>query len=134
MAIIPDLGVSVTVHIDGAPTVEYEDTEPQLDSKVDRTITRICNRYIRSEKDRSYTIVCEVWPRHEWIKSKAGNELAFHVFVDGFPCGQWIICQQNLEEGYAKASISGADLDDSEETIKEFRFHAINTGDTTLNQ
>ncbi|RKU46947.1 hypothetical protein DL546_005577 [Coniochaeta pulveracea] len=128
MAIFPDLGISVTVHINDTPTVEYDDPEPQLETKINRALTRVCGKYIKSELNSRYTIVCEVWPRHTWIGSKAGNELAFHAFVDGMPCGQWILCRQNLIGGHARITISGADLEDDEsaETINEFRFHAIN--------
>jgi hypothetical protein len=131
MAIIPHLGISVTVHIDKTPTVEYEDLEPQMNPRVDPVATTICNKYIESEENSKYTIVFEVWPRHQWISSKEGNGLVFVVFVDGTLCVQWFIARENLDEGHASVSISGADRDDSEDTVNEFRFRAIDIGNIT---
>ncbi|KAB5585798.1 hypothetical protein GE09DRAFT_1180965 [Coniochaeta sp. 2T2.1] len=128
MAVIEDLGLSVTVHIDGADTVEYEDPEPSQDKKFPEA--RVVSHYIQSEDDKEYQIHCQVLRQHSWLSEADGRVLSVHAYTDGhWRSGQ--IYDRRKSKDFV-LSIDGT-MDTppgaSYSTLSKFKFDAVTTVD-----
>ncbi|KAB5582774.1 hypothetical protein GE09DRAFT_1076383 [Coniochaeta sp. 2T2.1] len=83
MAVIEHLGLSVTVHVDGSDTAEYDDPEPVPDKEFPHST--VVSKYIESKDDEEYQIHCRVLPQHSWLSKSTAEPrvLTFHTFTDG---------------------------------------------------
>jgi len=62
MAIIEDLGLSVTIEVNGTPLEEYNDAKPSEDSTVDQTVTKVCSKYVEAKDGAEYIVHCKAMP------------------------------------------------------------------------
>jgi hypothetical protein len=82
MAIIEDLGITVTCNVTGAPLTEYDDPEPDHDiSKAPDAQTSF--KYVEVLDDAEFSIHLSVNKPSEWLKRSHEHALGFLVSVDG---------------------------------------------------
>lgn len=82
MAVIEDLGLEVSILIDGTPVTEYEDPEPARDGKYPADMP-ISHKYIESKDDTEYVIECKALAQHRWHSLEETSRLSFRAYVDG---------------------------------------------------
>lgn len=132
MVVIESLGLAVSVRInDGindTAVPEYNEPEPVIDDNFDPEYTTICNRYVESQDDKNFVVVCEVLEKHRWIYEKLDNCLVVRLYIDGkrqaakiasakdFRLGRWT----TRFEGFEQATDDGQAA-----TLSRFRFSAV---------
>lgn len=128
MAVIDSLGISVHVHIDGAPAVEYTDPDPSPDAIY--PATPVVSRYVESKVNKEYSLACETLPQHTWLSTHRDKVLSFVAHIDGTIRASKIHGPDHHDRrrpffiNGVKLRHQGA----SYETVSKFKFDAVKLG------
>jgi hypothetical protein len=96
MAIIDKLGIEVTVVVDDAVLIEYEDPEPE---KTDDRQTMYSHKYVASEDNKEFSISINSTENLKWAGENVDFGLGFEVFIDGRKIDYHIATPRDLENG-----------------------------------
>lgn len=130
MAVIDSLGISVHVHIDGVPAVEYTDPDPSPDAKYPGT--PVVSRYIESKVNKEYSLACETIPQHTWLSTNRDKVLSFVARIDGTRRASKIH-RPDQHDKRRRFFIDGVILRPqgaSYETVSKFKFDAVMLGES----
>ncbi|KAJ9165032.1 hypothetical protein NKR19_g821 [Coniochaeta hoffmannii] len=132
MAIIEDLGLSVTIEVNGTPLEEYNDAKPSEDSTVDQTVTKVCSKYVEAKDGAEYVVHCKAMPNNTWISSSAPKDhiFVFDVYVDGkLQRSKVLIWKRQTDHGGVSAD-GAAEYHGPRKLIRRFSFSTIQTVET----
>jgi hypothetical protein len=128
MAVIEDLGLSVAVHISGAPAVEYNDPDPAPDPQY--PAARVITRYIEARDDAEYSIRCLTLPQNEWLTATM-KSLVFQAHIDGvYQAGKCHFYPDVYHQ--IPSYIDGVQVQApraNHQTIRKFKFSTVTTGE-----
>jgi hypothetical protein len=128
MAIIDELGIKVTVVVDDASLVEYEDPEPE---KTDDSQTMHSHKYVASQDNKEFSVSIVSTENLKWAKQKVDFGLGFQVFIDGREIDRLLAIPEDLENGSFNYRIEGLveqNRDDDSTTLRKCRFSPILLG------
>lgn len=131
MAIIEDLGLVVTIQVNGTPLDEYDDPNPSEDDTVDRTLTAVSQKYVEARDDAEYRIHCKALPGNRWLSEAAPEYhlLLFEVEIDGkLQAERGLSWNRQVMHGglYVEGKI---EYRDTQVSVRRFRFRTIQTGE-----
>jgi len=132
MTVIEDLGLSVSVHVNGEALVEYDDLDVTPDTKYPNS--RIVSRYIESKDNTEYHIACQVLPQHTWLSGEGKRRVSFHAYTDG----KWQ-CATPYAKGHQSRQVVGLLAGPitrphgaADEILTNFKFNSVTTGEWTI--
>ncbi|KAI9155794.1 hypothetical protein HJFPF1_08383 [Paramyrothecium foliicola] len=125
MAIIDELGIKVTVVVDDASLVEYEDPEPE---ETDDSQTMHSHKYVASQDKKEFSVDIVSTENLKWAKRKVNFGLGFQVFIDGREIDRLLAIPEDLENGSFNYRIEGLveqNRDNGSTTLRKCRFSSI---------
>jgi hypothetical protein len=129
MAVIENLGLAVSVVIDGTAAQEYDDPQAVLEhegEKIDPTVTAVCNKYIMAEDETEYLVRLEVLPQNTWVGLNKKNTVVFQVHIDGKWRRGASFRSKILKNGYREKDLDGTKTYDSNGwSMRKFSFGTI---------
>lgn len=133
MAVIRNLGLSVTVRVDGMPLDEYDDPKPCEDTTINNGAPPVCSKYVQVIDGAEYEIHIKTSSKNRWISKLAPENhlLNANVYIDGnFQQRKHLAWKtQDKDGGFSCAGISRYD-DSHQKSCRKFKFSAIKTGET----
>ena len=128
MAVIDELGIKVTVVVDDASLVEYEDPEPE---KTDDSQIMHSHKYVASQDNKEFSVNIVSTENLKWAKQKVNFGLGFQVFIDGREIDRLLAIPEDLENGSFNYRIEGLveqNHDNGSTTLRKCRFSSIVLG------
>jgi hypothetical protein len=128
MATINELGIKVTVVIEDAILVEYEDSELE---KTDDNQTMHSHKYMASKDNKEFSINIASTESLKWAKQKVEFGLSFEVLIDGREIDCPFATPKHLEYGSFSYRIEGLieqNRDDDSTILRICRFSPASLG------
>ncbi len=133
MAIIEDLGVAVSVLVEGQALDEYHDPGPTVehDQGGNNENTAMCIKYIEAPDDTSFSLRYEVTNEYQWGYGEGNDRVSFECYIDGEHCRNLGISIQNFKAGKPFGHLRGIHRFDAvsrETSFYELHFSALDIG------
>lgn len=133
MAVIDELGLVVSVCVDGTPAAEYDDPEPDVAGRPESGITSVCDKYIESVDNSEFLLTWEVLDSRKEMYQYHDTcfGLAFYCYVDGMYAGSRIALGKDFRGGRWRMELRGLeDFDPSDNLthLRRFIFATVATG------
>jgi hypothetical protein len=133
MAVLNNLGLSVTIKVNGMPLDEYEDPRPFEDKTVYTKAPSVCSKYVEVKDGDEYSINMEALPKNRWISKSAPSDhlLDMDVYIDGKHQQRKVLSWQT-QDTQGGVSMDGVSQYQSShhKSIRRFKFSTLNTGES----
>lgn len=133
MAVIEDLGLAVTIQVNGAPLDEYVDPTPCEDTPVDENAPPVCSNYVEVKDGAEYAIHLKALKKNQWISRSAPKDhiLSMKVYMDGkLQMSTKSLFRENKDRFGGVCMDGVAEYRDSHRrNIRKFKFHTLNIGE-----
>lgn len=132
MAIIKNLGLCVTIQVNGTPLHEFDDPDPCEGISAYSKAPHVCCKYVEVRDGAEYGTHVTTLPKNRWLSESAPNDrrLNIAVFIDG-------ILQRHRCFGWKEQTQKGGDIiegavehqSNHHRSIRKFKFSSLNTGE-----
>lgn len=126
MAIIEDLGLTISIHIDGTPVPEYDDPEPCVDDIGDPAYTHVCNKYIEVKDNAEYAFHFSAIGEQKWLSQTSSHGFTFTFYVDGKAMASHVL--KAVHQGVRLINQGVISFENGQTVLRRYRFAAVNMG------
>jgi len=135
MAVIDELGITVTVNTSDGPLPEFDDPGAGSEIPAENNPTRFCHKYVESVGGAEFylQIVVRQGPRTSYLRGGANDVnrlLGFYLDIDGKRVSSRMSSASALDQGELNCKIEGRreNNDSGGATLRKYMFAPINTG------
>lgn len=131
MAVIKNLGLSVTIEVNGTPLHEYDDSSPGNISDIEEKCRHVCHKYVEAKDGDVYGIHVKALPRNRWLTELAPDNgvLDIDIYIDGkHQAGTVCSWRHQLTRGGVLISDTRQYHSSHRVSFRKFSFTNLNTG------